>query len=70
MRRENMSGRGGGGNVALITRRSFARQTAFAAALCASPLRGWRELLDANERSDSPLDAESIRNWLLISLVM
>jgi FAD/FMN-containing dehydrogenase len=50
--------------MALITRRSFARQTVFAAALWAGPLRalgGSRGLFDADKQSDAPLDAESIR---------
>lgn len=50
--------------MALITRRGFARQAALATAFCAGPLTGLlgsRELVDANERSDSPLDPESIR---------
>ena len=51
------------GNVAPITRRGFARQTAFAAALHACPLRalGSLELIDADKQNGAPLDVEAIR---------
>jgi FAD binding domain/Berberine and berberine like len=51
-------------NVALITRRHFVRQTAFAAALYGCPLRAIgesRRLFDADEQSGAPLDAETTR---------
>lgn len=50
--------------MALITRRHFVRQTAFAAAVYACPLRAIgesRRLFGADEQSGSLLDAETIR---------
>ncbi|MBV9266974.1 MAG: FAD-binding oxidoreductase [Acidobacteriaceae bacterium] len=49
--------------MALITRRRFARQTGFAAALYGSPLRahGWLGLIDADKRNGARLDTEAIR---------
>lgn len=49
--------------MALITRRQFVRQTASAAALCAGPVRAFREarwLFDAHEQTFPPLDAAAI----------
>jgi hypothetical protein len=51
-------------NMALITRRHFVRQTAFAAALYGSPLRAIGEsrcIFDADQQSGGRLDAETIR---------
>ena len=50
--------------MALITRRSFARQTALAVAFYACPLRelgGSRQPFDEGKQSGTPLDAEAIR---------
>jgi FAD/FMN-containing dehydrogenase len=50
--------------MALITRRSFARQAAFAPALYASPLtafRGSSWLFDEDKHNGAPLDVEAIR---------
>ena len=50
--------------MALVTRRSFARQAAFAGALYACPLKaldGLRGLFDRNEQNSGPLDSEAIR---------
>ena len=52
------------GDTALITRRRFVRQTAFAAALYGCPLRvlaGSRGFFDADKQNGAPLDAEAIR---------
>src|SRR5215472_5463247 len=52
------------GSVAHITRRSFARQAAFAAAVYACPLRvlgPWRGLCDTDAQKDPPLDAQAVR---------
>jgi hypothetical protein len=50
--------------MALITRRRFVRQTAFAAALYGCPLRALGEsgrFFDADKQSRAPLDAEALR---------
>ena len=51
-------------NMALISRRHFVRQTAFAAALYSCPLRGIgasRRLFDADDQNGTPPDAQAIR---------
>lgn len=61
--RRNSGGEMGKLNMALITRRHFVRQAAFAA-ICACPLRAIgesRRLFNADEQSGALLDAETIR---------
>ncbi len=54
--------------MAILNRRDFARQTAFAATLFASPLKAWEEsceLFEERGQNGPPLDAGSIRKLAL-----